>query len=108
VGLDGYHDNPLLGRRLDELIALGGEEKIAAMLRRFSDQLGSFLALDPTQNWPVASVHRMVGLAAILGFSQVEATWRKLETAEAQATDRFLARQAAEAAISFVKGWSKS
>ncbi len=105
MALDDTQDISYLNQRLEGLILLGGREKICGMLRRFSDQLNSFLALDPTERWKVADVHRMVGLAAMLGFSQVETTWRRLETAKPKDSDHVLARQAAEAAITFIQGW---
>ena len=94
-----------LGERLEDLASLGDRTKVAAMLGRLCEQLESFLVMDPNVDWPAADVHRMVGLSAMLGFSQVETTWRLVETAHPQKESRRGARVAAEAAVHFAKLW---
>ena len=95
-----------LKSRLEDLAALGGRAKVTSMLKRLCDQLQGFLQTPVDQDWPPAEVHRMVGLAAMLGFSQVEASWRRVEAQTPQGDSRPAARAAASAAICFVKEWS--
>ena len=91
--------------RLRQLIALGGEQPIVAMLGRFADHVESFLDTEVQQGWPAEAVHRMIGAAAMLGFSRLEKTWRVMEE-PATPADARRAASAGRAAIRFARSWT--
>ncbi len=94
-----------LNARLDDLVGLGGRDKINNMLSRFADQLDNILQR-PRIEWSTAGIHRMIGLAGILGFAHVERTWRPIEDGAPTGGQLDAARAAAEAAIAFVTAYT--
>lgn len=86
--------------RLADIASLGGEAALDGLLQRFASHLTALLA---QTGWPGSEIHRVVGLAGMLGFAEVEAAWRAIEDSppgppEAQSA----ARETAEAAIAYV------
>lgn len=90
----------LLNARLADIASLGGEAALTGILGRFSDHLAAVL---DSAEWPEAEAHRVVGLAGMLGFSEVEQAWRRIENeASSTAEARDEARHTAQAAMAFI------
>lgn len=93
------HD-PARDARLADIASLGGEVALDGLLRRFAAQLAAQIE---QPQWSADDAHRIVGLAGLLGFTQVEAAWRRIEGGEAPILpNQAAARDAALAAMAFI------
>jgi hypothetical protein len=92
--------------RLRQLITLGGEQSIIAMLERFAGHVENFLDVEIQHGWSAAAVHRLIGAAAMLGFSRLEAALRVMEEPRVTTADARRAASAGRAAVRFARTWT--
>jgi hypothetical protein len=105
AALGGVEAVAHLKTRLEDLVRLGGREAVEGMLARFSEQLQALPVARGAAKDDGDEVHRLIGLAAILGFSEVERALRRIEFGDAADEDRRAARLAAVAAVDFCRIW---
>ena len=105
TGIGGADGKAALDRRLADLVALGGPDKVVAMLGRFCVQLEAVQtdlhasAIDP------AMIHRFIGLAGIFGFSKVDLDCRRLIDSDLAEDARLDALISVTAALAYIDQW---